>query len=47
MHASKIGLPAEVGQHIAHMEREFTHVHAALAHMCHVEAASATPPYAQ
>jgi len=47
MHASKISLPAEVGQHIAHIEMEFTRVHAALAHMCHVEIASAHTPHAQ
>ena len=47
MHASKIGLPAEVGQHVAHIETEFTRVHAALVRMCHVETASATTPQAQ
>jgi len=47
MHASTIGLPAEVGQHVAHLEMEFTRVHAALEHMCHVETASATTPHDQ
>jgi HPt (histidine-containing phosphotransfer) domain-containing protein len=47
MHASKVGLSAEVGQHVAHLEMEFTRVHAALTHMCHVETASATTPHAQ
>ena len=47
VHASKIGLPAEVGQHIIHIEMEFTRVHAALEYMCHVETASATTPHAQ
>jgi HPt (histidine-containing phosphotransfer) domain-containing protein len=47
MHASKLGLPAEVGQHVAHLEMEFTRVHAALAHMCHVTTTSATTPHTQ
>jgi two-component system, sensor histidine kinase and response regulator len=42
MHASKVALPAEVGQHVAHLEMEFTRVHAALAHICHVATTSAT-----
>jgi PAS domain S-box-containing protein len=47
MHASKLGLPAEVGHHVAHLELEFIRVRAALAHMCHVETAAATTPPAQ
>jgi two-component system, sensor histidine kinase and response regulator len=47
MHASQIGLPVEVGQHVAHIETEFTRVQAVLARMCHVETASATTPQAQ
>jgi len=46
MQTSKIGLPAEVGQHVAHLEMEFTRVRAALVHMCHVETASALTTHA-
>jgi HPt (histidine-containing phosphotransfer) domain-containing protein len=47
MHASKNGLPAEVGQHVAHLEMEFTRVQAALAHICHIATTSATTPHVQ
>jgi PAS domain S-box-containing protein len=47
MCASQNGLPAEVGQHVIHLETEFTRVHAALEHMCHIETAAATPPPGQ
>jgi DNA-binding response OmpR family regulator len=37
----------ETMRELREMEIEFTRVHAAWAHMCHVEAASATMPHAQ
>jgi CheY-like chemotaxis protein len=47
MQASKVGLQAEVGQYVAPLEMEFTRVHTALTHMCHVETASASTLHAQ
>jgi HPt (histidine-containing phosphotransfer) domain-containing protein len=47
MHTNKVDLSAEVGRHVAHIEMEFTRVHAALALMCHSETASAMTPSPQ